>query len=69
MTQLQHADSQYLAGKQAYYAKQLSECRLFVYRSHEALANYKDTIQKLSAYQILKRSAPVWSIERLSITG
>lgn len=61
VSQLQRADSQYLQGKQLYYAKQLSECRLFVYRSQEALFTYKDLMQKLNASQILKRSQPEWS--------
>lgn len=59
---LPQADNQYLREKQQYYAKQLSECRLFVYRSTEVIADYKDTIQKLSATQILKRSTPIWAI-------
>lgn len=68
VTQLQRADLQYLQSKQLLYTKQLSECRLFVYRSQEALVNYKDQIQKLSAYQILRRE-PVWNKQTLYITA
>lgn len=64
VSQLQHADNQYLSQKQLYYAKQLSECRLFVYRSQEVISKYKDTIQQLSATQILKRSTPMWALNQ-----
>lgn len=62
VTRLQQADYQYLQGKELHYAKQLSDCRLFIYRSQEALTGYKDTLQKLSAYQILKRGTPIWKV-------
>jgi len=62
ISQLQRADYQYLEKKQKDYARQLSECRLFVYRSQEALMGYKDLIQNLSANQILKRGTPIWKI-------
>src|SRR3990167_11370829 len=65
VSQLQRADIQYLQGKQIHYVKQLSECRLFVYRSQEALSNYKDIIQKLSANQILKRITPIWKLNEM----
>lgn len=68
VSQLQRADAQYLQSKQLQYAKQLSECRLFVYRSQEALANYKDVLQKLSANQILKRETFGWNRAKLIIT-
>ena len=61
--QFQHADYQYLQSKQLYYSKQLSECRLFVYRSEEAIADYKDTMQKISANFILRRNDPLWKID------
>lgn len=64
VSQLQRADNQYLQEKQIYYAKQLSECRLFVYRSQEVISEYKDTIQQLSATQILKRSTPMWALNQ-----
>ena len=66
VSQLQRADIQYLQGKQIYYVKQLSECRLFVYRSQEALINYKDVMQKLSANQILERITPLWKINKIN---
>ena len=64
VSQLQRADNLYLSEKQLYYAKQLSECRLFVYRSQEVISEYKNTIQKLSATQILKRSTPMWALSQ-----
>lgn len=68
ISQLQRADSRYLQGKQLQYAKQLSECRLFIYRSQEALVNYKDLIQKLSAHQLLKRGEPIWKTHFSSLS-
>lgn len=59
----QHADFQYLQSKKIFYLKQLSECRLFVYRSKEAIVDYKNTIQKISANFILKHSEPIWKID------
>lgn len=66
VSQLQRADFQYLQGKQTHYIKQLSECRLFVYRSREAMVGYKETLQKLSTNQILKRVAPIWKIQEIN---
>ncbi|MCX7120849.1 MAG: mechanosensitive ion channel [Gammaproteobacteria bacterium] len=63
VTQLQMADFKYLQQKQLSYAKQLSECQLFVYRSHEVLREYKDRLQQASTNQILKRSTPIWEIQ------
>ena len=52
----------YLEDKKSIYAKQVAECRLFIFRSQEAIVVYKDTIQKLSTHQILYHGAPIWTI-------
>ncbi len=59
---IQQSEYKYLQKKKLFYSKHLSECRFYVYRSKEALVGYKDTIQKLSTYKMLKRSAPIWTI-------
>lgn len=62
VSQLQQADSDYLKSKQLYYAKELSECRLFLYRSQELIGNYREKIQELGTNQILKRNSPIWKL-------
>ncbi|MCX7125520.1 MAG: mechanosensitive ion channel, partial [Gammaproteobacteria bacterium] len=64
VTQLQPSDSRYLQDKKLYYAKQLSECRLFSYRSQEAILKYKNLMQKLSANHIFRRGEPIWKIKK-----
>ncbi|MCB1828075.1 MAG: hypothetical protein KDH94_06575, partial [Coxiellaceae bacterium] len=55
-------DHKYLLKRKAEYEKHFSECRLFVFRSQEAITAYKDTIAKLSATNIIQRSTPIWEI-------
>ncbi len=62
LTAQEQADYQYLQDKKLMYAKQLSECRLFIYRSQESLITYKDQVQQLSTVEILSRSTPIWNI-------
>ncbi|OGT26175.1 MAG: hypothetical protein A3I77_06020 [Gammaproteobacteria bacterium RIFCSPLOWO2_02_FULL_42_14] len=62
LTPAQQSDSQYLKNKQQYYASQLSDCRLFIYRLQESITDYKDKMQQLSAYKILKRSTSIWEV-------
>lgn len=64
---LQQTDYQYLQDKKSFYTKQLSECRFFLYRSSRVLAAYKNKIQVLSRYQILKRGTPVWKIYEVNV--
>lgn len=64
VSQLQRADNLYLQQKQLDFAKKLSECRLFVYRSKETIASYKDLIQELGATQILKHNTPIWMLSQ-----
>lgn len=61
-TSSQGADVKYLSAKEAHYTRQLSECRLLLYRSKEVLNSYKDIMQSLSANQILQRSTPIWRL-------
>src|SRR3990167_6837234 len=68
ITRLQRGDFKYLQEKQLIYEKQLSECQLFVYRSHETLKGYKDRLQAASTTQILKRSTPLWKMPDTSWT-
>lgn len=64
---IQQDEYKYLQDKKIFYAKHLSDCRLYVYLSDEALVDYKDTIQKISAYKILQHSTPIWEIQRKEI--
>jgi potassium efflux system protein len=65
-TPLHRADLQFLRTKQGFYAQQLSDCRLLVYRSNESLDHYKDMMQEMSADQILHRSTPIWKLQENS---
>lgn len=68
LVEVEQADYKYLQDKRLLYAKQLSECRVFVYRSEETLTKLKDSMQKLSTDEILTRSTPVWQIDIDRIT-
>ncbi len=63
---VQRADYEYLQNKKVFYTKELSQCRLFVYRSQELMVDYRDKIQRLSTYKILQQSNPVWEINFIS---
>lgn len=60
---IQQDEYKFLQKKELFYAKQLSECRFYVYRSKEVLIDYKDKIQALSTRKILERSPPIWEAD------
>jgi len=60
-------DAKFLADRREQYANQLAGCRLFVYRSEQAISAYRGVIQRMSAREILQRDIPIWSIGRLEI--
>lgn len=60
------SDAKFLADRRQLYANQLAGCRLFVYRSEQAINAYQNVIQRMSAREILHRDIPIWSIERLN---
>jgi potassium-dependent mechanosensitive channel len=60
--ELEQADYKYLKDKELVYAKQLAECRLFIYQAQDILSGHKEKIKKLSTHKILQRDKPVWEI-------
>lgn len=63
----QDSDYSYFQEKQAFYAKQLSECLFFKHRVSETLTEYKVRYQQLSTYKIFHRDTPIWKIHEKEI--
>lgn len=53
---------QELQTKKEQYAKQVADCQLFVFRSHETITEVQERIQQLGLYSILKKSPPIWDL-------
>lgn len=56
------SDFKYLSDKQAVYTKQISECRLLVFRSNENLLMLKEIIRLTTRHHTLKATSPIWEI-------
>lgn len=56
------SDYKFLQDKKNSYNKSLSDCRLFVYRTDEALVAYKNTLQSMSSSKLFKQSTPIWGV-------
>lgn len=55
------SDIQYLQGKQQELQSRLSECRLFLLRSKEAITAYSDAVQNLMATELLDAKPRFWN--------
>lgn len=56
-------DIKYLENKRFSYIKQLSECRIFVFRSEEVLSLLKQRLQELSVSKTFERTTPLWELQ------
>ncbi len=59
-TKSTHKDYKYFLDKKDNYNKQLASCRLFIFRSQEAVNAYKETILNMSTSKLLHHSLPIW---------
>lgn len=50
----------YLALKKKDYEKLNAQCHSFIFRSQTSITTYKDRIQNITAYKILRRRTPIW---------